>query len=430
MVSAVRVFYSSNNTCQFVRTSEFLKTCGIYVYEAGEGCEKQAESPGESIEWSLVLDCGHEQLEERRVSLIEEIDRENKCGGFLLPFFHYFQEQALYRALFCVHNISTKDSALLQDAKEQLQKGLRWLEEKNVFSAASCFSRAYLGYCLYKAEECVQENFPDEEGKGDRFRELKRLCDQARELDSEYPGIDELEGDMYFTFQNHYIFGIMHYENCLNTYNYTAPYKLSKYWRDIVESKRNERSCLKKSYDCNRNYHEAAFDLAYYYEGEGRVEEAVAIYRSIVNKLKKKAEDRELTLSEFSSLCKAHKRIGCMMYKDEYEPRYYEAIEEYKKIFQLWNECGKNRFICCFPKEHREELVEHYRNSFSIEGVLFSLAKIYRIISEEGRVSLAEIFGTCPVVSYLRQEASLIPTGMEIRLDKSETLINLGEEMV
>ena len=53
-----------------------------------------------------------------------------------------------------------------------------------------------------------------------------------------------------------------------------------------------------------------------------------------------------------------------------------------------------------------------------------------RRADDRGCVSLAEIFGTCPVVSYLRQEASLIPTGMEIRLDKSETLINLGEEMV
>lgn len=405
MIDAVGVLYPHELACQFVQISEFLKTCGIYVYETGMEFDGWAEKLEKSkIEWRLYLVNGYNQLgkvkksiqdpeksffivfgcdsmndaflsdnvvwENDIFSIIEKIDEENQCNGFLRPFFEYFESNELYRALFTIHNLDDVET-LLNDSLKQVDKAVAWLGENEYTGAAYSFVLAYLRYSWYKGRR---------ESGAEYFKEVKSITNHARGLKEDYPGIDELEGDLYFYFQNNYIFGLLHYESCFNLYNYTAPYKLSKYWKNVVKSEKDELECLKVAYECNKENYAAAFDLGRYYEEQLETDTAIKIYRGIVDGLKKKEENHILTRSEFSYLCRAHKRIGCVIYKDQENPQYFEAIEQYKIIFQLWNDCGNNKFILCFPEKYRSEMVKSYKESFSIDGVLFSLSKIYGLI--------------------------------------------------
>ncbi len=414
MVDAVGVLYPYELTCQFVQISEFLKTCGIYVYKTSMEFDGWAEKLQKSgIEWRICLVNSFNQLDKVRKStqnvkrnffivygqetinenffseeivrerdissVIQNIDEENQCDGFLQSFFEYFKSNELYRALFAIHNIDNAE-ILLNDSIKPIDKAIDWLKENSYTGAAYWFVLAYLRYSLYKARREISVEC---------FKKVKLLTNHILELEENYPGVDELEGDLYFYFQNNYIFGLLHYENCFNSYNYTAPYKLSKYWKNIVKSEKNELKCLKMAYECNRENYAAAFDLGRYYEDRSEMEAAVKIYHGIVYGLRKKEENNVLTRSEFSSLCKAHKRIGCIIYKDKDNPRYFEAIEQYKIIFQLWNDCEENRFILCFPEKYRREIVKSYKDSFNIDGVLFSLSKIYDLIFQNEKSETA-----------------------------------------
>ncbi len=416
MVCVVEVLYPYDLTCQFIQISEFLRSCGVYVYETSmesegwigkseatgieqkiylfrdlrhfkEVKEENAKSAVRYTEKSVYVICGQstasdgsfsktESLEDSLLPCIQRIDDENRCRGFLRPFFSYFEEKQLYRALFTVQNIRSA-SGLLQDSKKKLEAAISWLRNHPVSCGAYKYCYAYLGLFLNKAKRLLGENDVFS------FEALKLLCAEVRRIEKEYPGLNELEGDLYFHFQNNYIFGIMHYESCLNSYNYTAPYKLSKYWMTIVESKKLEMKYLLKSFENNPENYKAAYDLARYRESPSDTEKTIQPYQGIVRRLSRKEECNSLTPIEFNTLCKSYKRIGCNIYKNKSNPRYYEAIQQYKKIFRLWNNCSDNKFIDCFPADYKSEIVAHYRKSYDIKGVLVSLSRIYDLISEK-----------------------------------------------
>lgn len=428
MVNAVEVLYPYDLTCQFIQISEFLKACGVYVYETSmefDGWEKKSRQAG--IEWKLFLirdashlgevnestakvavrsteqkyyvRCTDDNFRSDLTLFLQHLDVENRCLGFLLPFFQSFDKSQLYRSLFSIRNLHFARK-LLTDSQSRIREAIDWLHSLQTHSPTHSFSLAYMKYCLNKVNTLCGENMTYS------FEELRTLCSGLHTQEPDYPGIDELEGDIYFQFKNNYIFGIMHYECCLNSYNYTAPYKLSKYWMNVVKNKKLEMKYLASAYEHNPENYSAAYDLARYSELYSDAETPLRLYTSIVHGMRKKAEYNNLTPIEFDVLCKSHKRIGCRIYKDKEHPLYYEAINEYKKIFLLWNECSKNKFIACFPSDYREELVINYKRLFDIRGVLASLSKIYDLIAkkEKSKMCLDMVY------NMKNDELDIIPT--------------------
>lgn len=409
MLNEVEIIYSYESTCELIQLAEFLRLCGVYVYETcmdfpkwtvktkANGIREKVCLLGKSNRIEEVMDVrnrdiiflysdgnkepdaailNHDDIIQKDsvIQWLRNIGRKNEWGSFTESFWNYYLDQELYRTLFCLRNIR-KPGRLLEGARKHVSEFLKCFSQNNAEKTqVYYFAEVYLSMLCNRADEVLGRE------KTFDFDKLIKLCNKAenRQLTAFY----ELKGDIYFSFMNNYIWGLLNYEKCLEWLNYSASYKLSGYWKNIVKDIRKEEKYLRKAMEYNNESYEAAVRLGRLYEDTNRKKEAVEIYRHIIEALEEKAKVNVLFPWEFECLCTANKRIGCMTYKDPHHPDYQKAIEYYKKIFLLWNQCGANGFIQCFPEQYREELADYYRKLFDIRGVISSLAKIYNLIRD------------------------------------------------
>lgn len=411
MISVIEIVYPYNLTCECIKCAEALRACGIYVYETSmENLNWINKSKKNRIENRLYFmnneqqilnfkDSAYEknkfilfsdevndfylkekqELRDTQLStIIQEIDVQNNCEGFLVWFFDYIRKEKLFFIFFAIKNHCIVHS-LMEEAEKKLKNMLQELKvhDKKWDCAVYYFSYAYLCNLVnHLAELCEREKEYD-------FKEIMYYCNEAYNREPNLLGINELKGDVYFSFANNYVLGTMYYKECLNQYNYTAPYKLSEYWSNIVEDWTNEEKYLLATLECNEEKYDAIYRLGWHLESNFEKEEALNRYFDITKMLSVKEEHNFLRPEEFQYLCMAHKRIGCIIYKDEANPNYYAAIREYKKIMILWNNCESNKFIQCIPEKYRGDMVKYYKSLFGIRKLLLSLANIYNLVDEK-----------------------------------------------
>lgn len=411
-MNVVEIFYTINLTCEQIHISEFLRSVGIYVYETSmdfEGWREKSARTGITKRLFLLKDFSE-------LKAIKELDTENAVyiayeeesiplfllkGRLLLKtqiqelleelagpddqafvkwFYPYYQKYDLQRYIYGVKNMPVK-SKLLTETEKQFRSAVDFLGK---ISEDSCpvhgFVRAYFCMLLNKAAAINGKAMPH------GFDEVVQDCNTFPHAQAD--AFCELKGDIYFNLSKNYIFGLLYYNKCKNDYNYTAPLKVADYWVSKMPDKNKENRYLFRVCDVNRERVDAAVRLGRQEEAENRKEDATRIYQSVIAGLKKKEEINFLFPWEFFSICTAHKRMGCMIYKDEQKPDFDAAIKEYKKIFSLWNRCGENKFINCFDEKFQPDIVDHYRSLFDIRSTIASLGKIYKLMGNNGKSEL------------------------------------------
>lgn len=422
MVNVVEIIYPSVLVCEYVKISEFLRICGIYVYETSlefDGWNKKAPviddkiflignkehiSEAEKCEAknkTYILCGNNEELQEIDLSLgrviredeikdwVNEVIGDASCREFVRFFYEYFAGNRLYFYIYVANNIveqcrflpDVKGCAvetlciLLEDSKRNILDTFNVLESHKEFENYIYFySLSYLAQLINEIDNLF------EKPKTFGFKQVVYYCNQSYEMNLEFEAVNELKGDIYFIFADNYALGGLYYAEGMKEYNYTAPHKVSYYWKNVVKDWNHEEKYLLQAVNANAEEYEAAYRIGDYMERNFKKEEAVEIYSRITEGLRKKEEQNFLTPREFACLCMAHKRIGCIIYKDKKNPRYQDAIEEYNRIFRLWSACENNGFLKCFPEEYREDMILYHKKLFNIRGVISSLTKIYDLM--------------------------------------------------
>lgn len=302
----------------------------------------------------------------------------------LIEYLEYFLKEKIYLYTY-IYNAYFFDTPKIFDnklhiVKDMIKKFKNVLDFVNTLPNKNSILKFLSLYYkkLYLDISCDMKENPD---KSIIFEEIIGQCDNLIAEDNSFKNaIHLLKGDIHHDWGMNTVFGVLHYEACLNEYDYVVCQKLSSYCENIIQSTKKAKYSLQEAYKHNNNAYKTMVNLGYYFEKSNNIEVAICIYERIIKEID---TNKELSFDDFYEICQAHRRLCIILYQNEDNPQYVEAINHCRKIFEIWNSCEENSFLNLFDKKYRNEIVSFYKLSFHIRGSIASLAKIYCLTGEK-----------------------------------------------
>lgn len=190
-------------------------------------------------------------------------------------------------------------------------------------------------------------------------------------------------GDIYINIVNDYSLGLAYYTQCITDYNYKVLRKIARYYETRMVDPRRELQYLERAINCRKECYEARYRLARKLEQEQlKFGKALEQYELIADKLGNIQRIKWLTPEEFQVICRTWKRIGCISYKYLEIPACEYGLQSYQKIYEIWENCDKNKYISSMNPGKQKEMVALYQSLYSIEHVQRSEENIRRKMQE------------------------------------------------
>lgn len=425
MTGEVELVYSAARSYECSQLSEFLRLCGIYAYETSIDFEdskwmngqttiskkiylpnkEQEAKTAEKLKENNFLFCenaGLKEIDDLLVFLTADFCDDQNLN-YLKNFYCFFVDNNLYETLY-VSRYVIRHSDFLKDAIDNTEKALHqilmWEMKGKNSEGTLCYTQLFCSVKLwvekqrmYRKKAWIEERRTEQtQSDLQETQMIERYCRILGEQGYEGSTVKELLGDVWFE-QSDYLRSYPAYQSCTEEFNYTAPWKLTEYLRDVNPNWQAEEKYLKIAVIRNHQMYEAWFRLGKQAEDNSNTNLALQYYEKIVLGLEEKEKCNCLRPDEMVVLCRTLKRIGCIKYKStEKEEECKTGIAYYHRTFQIWNQCRENQFLMHFSERCQELLRDYFYETYYLRGTIASLFKIYRILGNvEKKEKCAEL---------------------------------------
>lgn len=380
MITALRIQYPMELSYEYSFLDEFLKLCGIFVYDGKD--EDIAEEKKEIKSVQLIeAEFGQSQsiqgnyLEIKKKLQLNPIEEQYMDWLWDLYYARDVQKDLFFALL---KKSSFSDIEIQESEFKLLGRMLKHIEAASDYK---CYSR-YYGMAKLQYILCGEKKSKGKDVESE-LHEIALSCHMAQLYGKEELSITELMGDIYINIVNDYSLGLTYYTQCITDYNYKVLRKIARYYETRIVDPRRELQYLERAINCRKEYYEARYRLARKLEQEQlKFEKALEEYELIADKLDNIQRIKWLTPEEFQVICRTWKRIGCISYKYLEIPACEYGLQSYQKIYEIWENCGKNKYISSMNPGKQKEMVALYQSLYSIEHVQRSEENIRRKMQE------------------------------------------------
>lgn len=383
MITELKIWYPEDLSWEYNCLEVFLDLCGIFVYAEKDADFTKRQNPvaKELVELKMEKE---QSIDEVFVS-IKEILCLSEIESMYLEWLWnlYYKSDTssnIYFALI-MHKYREYDAGR-EVEQQSIQIIERLLEKIKNYQGIDCYCKFYgiakLQYIVTEYEKEAENNIDS------KMQELAQICQSlAMFKEAGNDSVAELMADIYLNLVGDYVLAFSKYLSCNLNYNYKVLRKMARYSEKIVIDPQKEMEYLQRTVQCHYQSYDARYRIGRKLECELlKFEDAIIYFEAIVNELDDGKNELWLMPEEYLTLCRALKRFGCILYKYLEKPDYRRGIEAYERIYKLREMCEKNRFICKFNGEQRDQLIKLYRDMYPIEHVKRSENNIRQKMAE------------------------------------------------